>query len=132
MKRIKYIEAGVFALSLGALALVTVSPTLAMPGWSNSDGSEDSIKSEQREQISALHSAYRAALAELDWSVGENGHAPETMLQARQLQLALRAEIFDVIHRDRKAANSSRDGACPYSGQPKPVKVDGSTRTLYL
>lgn len=136
MRKAGFFGAALFAASLGGLALTTSGPTSAMPGWSHPGDSSVSIQPEQREQINALHSAYRAALAKLDWSIvengGENGHAPETMQQARELRMALRAEIFDVLHRDGQVADSAPEGACPYSGQPKPVRLEGSTRTLYL
>ncbi|MBL38967.1 MAG: hypothetical protein CMP07_11215 [Xanthomonadales bacterium] len=121
-----------FAISFGALALATAGQTAAMPGWSNSGKPGISISETQRDQIIALHGAYRAALAELDWSLGENGHAPETMRQARDLRMALRAEISDVIRRGNETAGSNEQGACPYSGRKTPVSFDDNAPTLYL
>lgn len=121
-----------FAISFGALALATAGQTSAMPGWSNSGKPGISINETQRDQIKALHGAYRAALAELDWSVGENGHATETVRQARELRMALRAEISDVLGRSNENAGSNEQGACPYSGRKTPVRFDDSAPTLYL
>lgn len=139
MLKVKYLGTLVLLAALGGLAFVAAGPTAAMPGWSHPDRPDASgnppvasINDEQREEIRQLHGAYRAALAELDWSVGQNGHASETMQQARELQMALRAEIFDVLHRDSEATSSTDEGGCPYSGRAIPVKLDSDAPTLYL
>ncbi len=113
---------------LSALAFAA-APIAAMPGWSKDTSGVVPITEQQRDQIQNLHRAYRAAIANLDWSVSENGHASETMQQARELRIALRAEILDVIHRDGQAAQSA---GCPYGGKAQPVRVDRDTDTLYL
>lgn len=119
---------------LCGLALAAAGPISAKPGWSHpgQEAPSSSFTAEQRDHIRNLHSAYRAALSELDWSIGEHGHAPETMQKARELRMALRAEIFDVLHRDSQAAKSSEKGTCPYSGRAMPVRFDTDAATLYL
>lgn len=130
--KVQYFGVVLFAVLLGGFALVTSGPIAAMPGWSNSGQPVTSINEIQRDQIKALHGAYRAALAELDWSIGENGHAPETMRQARDLRMALRAEISDVLRRGSETGGSNEKSVCPYSGKKMPVRFDDNAPTLYL
>jgi|GEM_PF-2103990 len=136
MTKAKIFFSTLLLASLGGLTLVAAGPTAAMPGWSNFDQASSSVspsvKEEQRDQIEALHSAYRAALSQLDWSIGENGHAPDTMRQAQELRMALRAEIFDVLHRDSDAVGSSPEKGCPYSGEVTPVRFGRDADTLHL
>ena len=136
MKNVRLVGTAIVLTLLVAFALAAAGPTAAMPGWSHSGQTapavEPSINAQQRDQIKALHDAYRAALAELDWSVGENGHAPDTMQQAQELRMALRAEIFEVLHRGGRVADSVPEGSCPYSGKVKPVRFVKDANTLYL
>jgi len=136
MMKAKLLGTALFLAALGGLALVAADPTSAMPGWSNSGpasmSSHPSINQKQRDQIKALHSAYRAALSELDWSIGDNGHSPDTMQQAKELRMALRAEISDVIRRGSELTGSSSESGCPYSGQRKPVRFGDNAETLVL
>lgn len=132
MNETKYRGVLVLLAIFGTMALLAAGPISAMPGWSKSGHPSITINPEQREQIARLHSAYRAALAELDWSLGENGHAPETMRQAQVLRMALRAEISDVLRRDHESTGSNESGVCPYSGRKTPVKFDRNAPTLYL
>lgn len=136
MMKAKVLGSALLLAALGGLALVVAGPTSAMPGWSHSDQAvmtaHPSINDKQRDQIKALHHAYRAALSQLDWSAGENGHSPDTMQQAKELRMALRAEISDVLQRGKEVAGSSSERGCPYSGQRKPVKFGGNAPTLVL
>jgi len=123
--------------ALAILALITTlamsaGPISAMPGWSKEANPAISITAQQRDQIQNLHSAYRAAISNLDWSVDENGHPTETMKQARDLRMALRAEIFDVIHRDSEGAQPASGSTCPYSGEAQPVRVKKDRDSMYL
>jgi len=136
MMNAKVLGAALLLAVLGGLALFAAGPTSAMPGWSHSGQTDSpahpSISEEQRDQIAALHSAYRAALSQLDWSMGENGHAPDTMQQAKELRMALRAEISDVLRRGTEATGSASEGGCPYSGERTPVKFADNAPTIYL
>ncbi|HMB37547.1 MAG TPA: hypothetical protein VKO85_00575 [Wenzhouxiangellaceae bacterium] len=136
MMKAKVLGTALFLAALSGLALVAAGPTSAMPGWLDSGqaslSSHPSINEKQRDQIKALHSAYRAALSKLDWSTGENGHSPDTMQQAKELRMALRAEISDVLRRGSEVAGSSSESGCPYSGQRKPVKFGDNVPTLVL
>jgi len=122
--------------SLGGVTLVTSSPSSAMPGWTHPGRAAPAINAEQRDMIQALHVLYRAAVAELDWSVDENGHAPESVEQARNLRLALQAEIKDVLARGDDAGKptgkANGEGVCPFSGQTQPVNLESKGPTLYL
>lgn len=131
MTKIKLMGAALVLAAAGGLTLVTAGPTSAMPGWGDGHGGM-SITQEQREQIRNLHSAYRAALSNLDWSVDENGHSAKTMQQARELRIALRAEIMDVLDRGKQPAGSTSEGTCPYSGEAEPVRLKSNANTLYL
>jgi len=129
--------ARIFALFLFVSATVGVTivapaPLSAMPGWSEPGRSAVPITEEQREHIRNLHDAYRAALANLDWRVDENGHPPDTVAQARDLELALRAEIIEVMHRAGEASAPAPGSVCPYSGKTTPVRLEGDGPTLYL
>lgn len=110
---------------------VTIGPIMAVADGADNPPSTAAISSDQREQIRNLHEAYRAALAKLDWSAGPEGHAPDTLRQARELRVALRAEIFDVIHRGAEHAPAAGE-QCPYSGKAVPVRVKAAAGTLYL
>lgn len=132
MNKAKYFGALVLVFGFCGVTLMAAGPISAMPGWSKSGHPSITINSEQRDQIARLHSAYRAALADLDWRLGENGHPPETIRQARDLRMALRAEISDVLRGGRETAGSGQSGVCPYSGKTVPVGFDDNAPTLYL
>lgn len=131
MTKAKFLTAALLAAFLGGIALVA-GPISAMPDWPHPAHEGISLSDKQRDQIRNLHSAYRAALSNLDWSVGENGHSSETMQQARELRIALRAEIMDVLRRGDTRQGSTPEGVCPYSGKPTPVKFESDADTLYL
>ena len=103
-----------------------------MPGWSHPGHDGLTISETQREQIRNLHDAYRAALSSLDWSVDEDGHSSETMQQARELRIALRAEIMDVLQRGDSGRAPAGEGTCPWSGKKIPAKSQSNAETLYL
>ena len=117
---------------IGGLTVVTSSSSSATPGLTQPGHAAPSINAQQRDLIRALHGAYRAAVAELDWSVGENGHAPETVEQARDLRMALEAEIREVLERGNDEGTSSGERIRPYSGQTRPIKFESKGPTLYL
>lgn len=129
MTKFKLIGVSFLLAAATALALVTAGPSSAMPGWSSEGHGGMSISQQQREQIRNLHSAYRAALSNLDWSVTENGHSSETMSKARELKIALHEEIMDVLNRGGEVAG---EGTCPYSGKQRPVRLESDADTLYL
>lgn len=132
MDKAKFFGALVLVFVFGSVMLMAAGPISAMPGWSKSGHPSITINPKQRDQIARLHGAYRAALAELDWRLGKNGHAPETMRQARDLRMALRAEISEVLRGGRDTAGSGQQGVCPYSGRTAPIRFDDDAPTLYL
>ena len=125
---------GIFLLLalVGGVMLVTSSSSSATPGLTQPGHAAPSINAQQRDMIRALHGAYRAAVAELDWSVDENGHSPATVEQARDLRMALEAEIREVLERGADEGTSSGERIRPYSGQTRPVKLESKDPTLYL
>lgn len=125
------VSAALLAAALGGIALLA-APISAMPGWSHPSHAGPAISEEQRDQIRNLHSAYRAALSSLDWSVDESVHSSETMQRARELRVALRAEIVDVLQRGDSRQGSAHEGTCPYSGRTTPVSSRSNADTLYL
>lgn len=126
------LSVALFVAAIVGIMIAASGPTSAMPGWSKPGASKILITTEQRDHIRNLHAAYKAAVANLDWSVDETGHAPETMRQARDLRLALRAEIIDVIHHSTAVSESSSEPACPYSGKTTPVRLENDGQTLYF
>jgi hypothetical protein len=54
------------------------------------------------------------------------------MRQARELKIALRAEIMDVLSRDNESAAGTSDGSCPYGGKARPSRVGSDGSTLHL
>ena len=91
------------------------------------------LNPDQQRQIENLQSAFREQIGELDWSVSDGGHAPETLQQWRELRIALRAEIREVLtDEQRQAMDAVRRGSCPYSGKAAPVRVQQPTTTTLL
>ena len=114
------------ALGLGALALS--APISAKPGWQHSAQSELALTDEQRAQIANLRAAFRDQVKSLDWSVEDGEHAPTTLQQARELRMALREEIRDVLTDAQLDHMRSQRSACPHgSAIAKPKST-----TLYL
>lgn len=132
MLNARTLSVALFVAAVVGAMIAASGPTSAMPGWSKPGTSKILITTEQRDHIRNLHAAYKAAVSDLDWSVDETGHAPDTMRQARDLKLALRAEIFDVIHRPSAVSESSSEPTCPYSGKMTPVRLENDGQTLYL
>ena len=114
------------ALGIGILAFS--APLSAKPGWQHPAQGELALSTEQREQIANLRAAFRDRVNNLDWSVTDGQHAPGTLQQARELRLALRAEIRDVLTEAQLNHLRSSAGSCPHSGQT----VKRQSATLYL
>jgi hypothetical protein len=114
------------ALGLGVLALS--APIAAKPGWSQPDSSELRLTGEQREQIANLRAAFHARLKSLDWSIKDGQHGADTLREARELRMALREEIQDVLTEDQRNHLHSQTKRCPRGGMP----VERQTTTLYL
>ena len=131
MKNLGFLTASLLATAICGVALFA-GTTSAMPGWSHPGHDVRMITETQREQIRNLHDAYRAALSSLDWTVDEDGHSAETMQQARELRIALRAEIVEVLRRGESGRAPSSEGSCPWSGKSTPVKFRSNAETLYL
>ncbi|MEE4296442.1 MAG: hypothetical protein V2J20_07485 [Wenzhouxiangella sp.] len=122
----------VLASALIALALLVASPILAKPGWSHPAHGDLALSAEQRDQIRNLRGAFHDKLKALDWTVNESGHAPDTLRQARELRLALRAEIRDVLTPEQLERMSSAHGRCPHGGKGGAQQVRQQSTTLYL
>lgn len=121
------------AAALMALGLLIASPISAKPGWSHPVLGALDLSQEQQQQIGNLRSAFREQFKGLDWSVENGAHAPETLQQARELRMALRAEIREVLtDEQRQAMDAARRGSCPHSGQVAPVRTQQQTTTLFL
>lgn len=132
MRKHHALNATALAAVLVVLALLFASPILAKPGWSHPAPGDLALSAQQREQISNLRSAFGHKLKALDWSVGDGGHAPETLQQARELRLALRAEIRDILTAEQLARMDSAHRSCPHGGKPDMQPVRHQTTTLYL
>lgn len=131
MRKLSVLNILVLTAALMAFGLL-VSPLAAKPGSHPVLGQLD-LTQEQQQQIQNLRSAFRNQFDTLDWSVENGGHAPETLQQARELRMALRAEIREVLtDEQRQAMDASRRGSCPHSGKATPVRVQQQTTTLYL
>ncbi|MFW6341145.1 MAG: hypothetical protein ACOC0Q_09785 [Wenzhouxiangella sp.] len=111
MKRAQVIYALAVTGCLVVLALAFSSPIAAKPGWSHPG----------HERIKAL-----------DWSVEDGSHDPATLQQARELRLALRAEIREVLTDAQLEHMESAGKRCPRGGQPEIRPVRQQTTTLYL
>lgn len=132
MLNAKCLGVALLVAAAAGIMIAASGTSSAMPGWSKPGAAQVLITAEQRDHIRNLHAAYKAAVADLDWSAGDSGHSSETMQQARNLRLALRAEIFDVIHRGSAVSESSTEPTCPYSGKATPVRLESDGKTLYL
>jgi len=119
--------------ALVALAVLTASPISAKPGWSHPVLGNLDLSREQQAQIQNLRSAFRDQFKSLDWSVQDGGHAPETLQQARELRIALRAEIREVLTDEQRQAMDSARRGCPHHGKAAPARADQpQSGTLYL
>jgi len=120
--------------ALMALGLLIASPISAKPGWSHPVLGALDLSQEQQQQIGNLRGAFREQFGALDWSLENGAHAPETLQQARELRMALRAEIREVLtDEQRQAMDAARRGTCPHSGgQVAPVHNQQQTTTLFL
>jgi hypothetical protein len=120
--------------ALGTGTLIFSSPTEAEAGWQHSERGTLALTSEQRQQIANLSDAFHDRIKGLDWSVQDGSHDPNTLRTARELRLALRAEIRDVMTQEQLEHIHSARKTCPHGGQanpgPQPVKTDSAT--LYL
>lgn len=132
MKNRFALTATILAALLVALAVLFTSPTLAKPGWSHPAQGDLTLSAEQRDRISNLRGAFHDKLKALDWTVDENGHASETLQQARELRLALRAEIRDVLTPAQLERMDSAHRSCPHGGKREIQPVRQQTTTLYL
>lgn len=132
MRKTSTLNATLLVAALVTLAFLVASPISAKPGWSHPLLSELNLSSEQQKQIHNLRSAYRAQFKDLDWSVQDGGHFPETLQQARELRIALREEIREVLTEEQiELMDSARQG-CPYSGKRGPAPARPQTTTLFL
>ncbi len=132
MKQAHIFNALIVVGCLAVLALVLSSPIAAKPGWAQPDHGDLALSGEQREQIANLRGAFHERIKELDWSVREGGHDPETLQRARELRLALRAEIRDVLTQQQLEHMESASKRCPHGGKRGIQPVRQQTTTLYL
>ena len=116
MNKVLNLFTGLAAVSLFVLT-VSPTPVTAKPGWSMENHPVLGLTEEQRDYINNLRAAYRERIGELDWSVTDNGHPPETLQEARELRAALRAEIRDVLTDEQHEAMKRNQFSCPHSGQ---------------
>jgi Spy/CpxP family protein refolding chaperone len=113
-------------LGLGILAFS--APIAAKPGWQHPAQGELALTSEQREQIANLRAAFHDRVKNLDWSLQDGEHASDTLQEARELRIALRQEIRDVLTDAQREHLRSTRSSCPYGGVP----VQRQSATLYL
>ncbi|MFP4277649.1 MAG: hypothetical protein ACLFQ2_09515 [Wenzhouxiangella sp.] len=132
MKRAQVIYALAVTGCLVVLALAFSSPIAAKPGWSHPGHGDLALSSEQRKQIANLRGAFHERIKALDWSVEDGSHDPATLQQARELRLALRAEIREVLTDAQLEHMESAGKRCPRGGQPEIRPVRQQTTTLYL
>ena len=133
MRKTQALNAVLLSAALLALGLMFAAPIAAKPGWSHPAMGELELTREQQQQMRNLRSAFQDQLKSLDWSVQQGGHAADTLQQARELRLALRAEMRAVLtDEQRLAMDAARRGTCPHSGEGAPVRVQQQTTTLYL
>ncbi|NDY94187.1 hypothetical protein [Wenzhouxiangella limi] len=132
MKKAHILNVLLVAGSLAVLALVFSSPIAAKPGWSNPEPGGLALSGAQRDQIANLRGAFHEKIKDLDWSVDDSGHDPETLQRARELRLALRAEIRDVLTEEQLEHIDSAQKRCPHGGKREQQPVRQQTTTLYL
>jgi hypothetical protein len=132
MRKHTALNATVLTAALVVLALLFTSPILAKPGWSHPAHGDLALSSEQRNEIRNLRGAFHDKLKALDWTVDEGGHAPETLQQARELRLALRAEIRDVLTSEQLERMGSANRSCPHGGKGDAQQVRQQGTTLYM
>lgn len=114
------------ALGLGALALA--APIAAGPSSQHSAQNQLALTDQQRSQIANLRAAFRDRVKNLDWRVTDEGHAPKTLQQTRELRIALREEIKEVLTEAQLNHMRAQRSACPRgSADTKPQSA-----TLYL
>ena len=128
MKLSKLLFTLLIGVALGIGILVFSAPISAKPGWQHPAQGELALTAEQREQISNLRAAFHERIKGLDWSVTDGQHAPDTLREARELRLALRAEIKDVLSDEQLAHLRSMRKSCPHGGEA----AQPQTTTLYL
>jgi len=114
------------ALGFGILALS--APIAAKPGWSQPDSSDLTLTGEQREKIANLRAAFHERVKGLDWSIKDGEHAADTLRKARELRMALREEIQDVLTDEQLSHLHSHSKRCPHGGTP----AERQATTLYL
>ncbi len=124
MRQTAFIPLAILSLSLVLLGLLLAGPIAAKPGWSHPVLGAVKLSPEQQQQMGHLRDAFRAQFEALDWGVENGAHAPETLEKARELQLALRAEMRALLSDEQRAAmDAAQRGSCPYSGQTTPVRA---------
>jgi len=116
------------ALGFGILSLS--APSLAGAGWQGSANTDLALSGEQREQIANLRAAFHDRIKSLNWAVRDGNHDRETLREARELRMALRAEIRNVMTKEQLEHMKSARKTCPHGGQPQPVQANSAT--LYL
>lgn len=138
MRKKSALNIALLAALLMALGLLMVNPLLASSLSSKPGGSHPvlgglELSDEQQQQIRNLRSAFRDQVNALDWSVENGAHSPQTLRQARELRMALRAEVREVLTEEqRQAMDAARRGSCPHSGRVAPVRTQQRTSTLFL
>ncbi len=122
-----------FIVVVSALAVfVLLAGPLAAKPSSHPVLGQINLTEEQRQEIQNLRGAFRDEVDSLDWSVTEEGHDAETLQQWRELRMALRDEIREVLTEEqREAMDAARRGTCPYSGKTAPASTEQTT-TLFL
>ena len=129
----KLFTANVIVIASTLAAIVLLAGPLAAKPSSHPVLGQLGLTQEQQQQIQNLQSAFRDQLGSLDWSVTNGDHAPETMQQWRELRIALRAEIREVLtDEQRQAMDAVSRKACPHSGKVAPARVQQQTTTLFL
>jgi hypothetical protein len=116
MRNLRILGLFILLVMTAGLAITSAGPSQAMPGWTRDAQPKMGVGERQRDEIRSLHIAYEAALSELDWSVGDDGHSAETLEQASELRRALNEAISDVMHRGGEIERTP-GSACPYGGK---------------
>jgi len=132
MKFSQFATAVALTLSLSVLVMAFSSSSQARPGWSQPAHGDLSLTTEQRNQIANLRGAFHDQIKALDWSVQDGGHDPATLQQTRELRLALRAEIRELLTAEQLEHMDSAHRRCPGGDKPGVRPVRQQTTTLYL